>query len=55
MGKEPNDPQPEPSSLQTPVVVEDGEMTVDNPLSFLYIHFRTNRKPASYPPSIQQA
>jgi hypothetical protein len=34
MEKGPNDPQPGPSGLQTPVLVEDDEMAVDNPLSF---------------------
>jgi hypothetical protein len=34
MEKESNDPQPGTSGLQTPVMVEDDEMAVDNPLSF---------------------
>jgi hypothetical protein len=33
-GKEPGDPQPGPSGLQAPVMEEDDEMAVDNPLSF---------------------
>jgi hypothetical protein len=35
MGKKPNDSEPEPSGLQTPVEVEDDEMAVYNPLSFI--------------------
>jgi hypothetical protein len=33
-GKEPGYPQPGPSVLQAPVMEEDDEMAVDNPLSF---------------------
>jgi hypothetical protein len=51
MGKEPNDPQPGPSGLQTPVMVEDDEMAGDHPLSFSACP--TNPKPATHPPSIQ--
>jgi hypothetical protein len=33
IGKEPNDPQPGYTGLQTPVMVEDDEMAVDDALS----------------------
>jgi hypothetical protein len=53
MGKKPNDLQPGPTGLQPPVMVEDNEMAVANPLTFLPLHFLTNPKPATHPPSIQ--
>jgi hypothetical protein len=34
IGEEPNGPQSGTSGLQTPVMVEDDKMAVDNPLSF---------------------
>jgi hypothetical protein len=34
VGKEPNDPKPGHSGLKTPVMMEDDEMAMDNPLSF---------------------
>jgi hypothetical protein len=55
MGKEPNDTQPELSDLQTPVLVEDDEMVVDNPHSFLnLVHFLTNPTPVIDPPFIHE-
>jgi hypothetical protein len=51
-GEEPNDPQPGPSGLQTPVMVEDDEMAEDNPPSFCACP-PTNPKPATHRPSIQ--
>jgi hypothetical protein len=50
MGKEPYDPEPGPSGLQTPVMVEDDEIVGYHELSFSV--FPTNPKPATHPVSV---